>query len=100
MDVKDFNPQKETESKGGGFSCDNIKGIKNILLDTLDELNIIVEDLKVLMYLNVIVQEDFAGGYVTPTFESLSKDEKDMYLLGLQMDDMKKLESQMKEICQ
>ena len=100
MDVKDFKQKKADNSNNTGFVCGKKKGMRVILLDDLDELNSITDDLKILTYLQLLVQEDFAGGYGIDVFASQSKDMIDMYLLDLQMDNVKKLESLMEKICQ
>lgn len=100
MVVKSFKQKKSNNSNNTGFVCEKKKGMRVILLDDLDELNSLTDDLKILTYLQLLVQDDFAGGYGIDVFASKSKDMIDMYLLDLQMDKVKKLESLMEKICQ
>ncbi len=99
MVVKNFKQKEADNSNNTGFVCDRIKGSRTILLDDLDELNEITEDLKVLIYLETLVQEDFSGGYITEVFDSQTKDAVELFLLELQTDKVKKLDCLMKKVC-
>lgn len=95
--IKNFKHKKADNSNDMRIAADNKKGLRTVLLDDLDELNAIAEDLKVLSYLNVLVQEDFAGGYITDVFASQSKDTVQMYLLEEQIDKVRKLDGLIKK---
>ena len=98
--IKKFKHKKADNSNNIETSCDNKKGLRTILLNDLDELNAITDDLKVLTYLKLLVQEDFAGRYITDIFHYQSKDMADMYLLELQIETVKSLEDLTEKICQ
>ena len=100
-DIKNCKHKKTDNSLNIEIAySNNKKGGRTVLLSDLDELNAVGEDLKILTYLKILVQEDFAGGYSTVLFDSQSKDSIDMYLLEAQLEKVRNLECLMEKISQ
>lgn len=100
ISLKKYKLKKEDDSSNKGKVCNNKKGVRNIFLEDLDELNVINDDLKTLTFLKLLVEENFESGYTTNIFPSQSKGIVDAYLLELQIDKIKKLENLMEKMCQ
>lgn len=64
MDMKDRTQVNKQEHKNHG---------KFVQLDTLDELNSIVNDLEIITYLNLLVEDDFNNAFAEEILKSENK---------------------------
>lgn len=98
MNNKKYKPKvrkisNSIEKTDGKKEC-----LRTILLDDLDELYSIVIDLQIITYLNQVVQCDAESSDDIDILGFQKKENVEMFILEMQIEKMKKLDSLIKKI--